>query len=72
MCHDINATIPWVIMFVLGRDENIRYIRLYIFDIFDIGNVRYDISDDQYIADISVLNPYIMEISSLWHKRALV
>ena len=32
--------------FVLIRDENIRYIRRYIFDISDIGNVQHDIGDD--------------------------
>ena len=47
------------------RDENIQYIRRYIFDISDIGDVRYDIGDDQYIADISVLDRYIMEISGM-------
>ena len=53
-------------------DENIRYIRRYIFEIFDINDVRYDIDDDRYIIDISVLDRYIMEISCLWHTRALV
>ena len=38
------------------RDENIRYIRRYISDIFDIGDVRHDIDDDRYIADILVLD----------------
>ena len=62
------------------RDENIRYIRRYIFD--TIGDVRHDIDDDQYIVDISVLNRYIVdisvlnryivEISGLWHIRSLV
>ena len=55
-----------------SRDENIRYIRRYIFDISDIGDVRHDIDDDRYIADISVLDRYIVEISCLWHTRALV
>ena len=61
-----------------GRDENIRYIRRYISDISDISEVRHDIGDDryidddQYIADISVLDRYIVEILGLWHTRALV
>ena len=38
------------------RDENIRYIRRYISDISDIGDVRHDIGDDRYIADISVFD----------------
>ena len=54
------------------KDENIRYIRRYISDISDIGDVRHDIDDDRYIADISVLDRYIVEISGLWHTRALV
>ena len=54
------------------RDENIRYIRRYISDIFDIGDVRHDIGDDRYIVDISVLDRYIVEISGLWHTRSLV
>ena len=54
------------------RDENIRYIRRYISDISDIDDVRHDIGDDRYIADISVLDRYIVEISGLWHMRALV
>ena len=55
-----------------SMDENIRYIRRYISDISDIGDVRHDIDDDRYIADISVLDRYIVEISCLWHTRALV
>ena len=34
------------------RDKNIRYIRLYISDISDIGDVRYDIDDIFDIGDI--------------------
>ena len=49
---------------VLSRDENIRYIRRYIFDISNIGDVRYDIGDISSI--------YIVEISSLWHTRTLI
>ena len=56
----------------MGRDENIRYIRRYIFDISDIGDVRHDIGDDRYIVNISILDRYIMEISGLWHTRTLV
>ena len=48
-----------------NRDENIRYICRYISDISDIGDVRHDVGDDQYIADISVLDRYIVEISGL-------
>ena len=33
-----------------------------ISDISDIGDVRHDIDDDRYIADILVLNQYIVEI----------
>ena len=55
------------------RDENIRYIRRYIFDIFDIGDVRHDIDEYiqyiRYIVDISVFDRYIVEISGLWHTR---
>ena len=51
------------------KDENIRYIHRYISDISNIGDVRHDIAD---IADISVLDRYIMEISCLWHTRALI
>ena len=57
---------------LLVRDENIRYIHRYIFDISDIYDVRYDIGDNRYIADISVLDLYIVKISGLWHTRALV
>ena len=57
---------------LVGKDENIRYIRRYIFDISDIGDVRYDIGNDRYIVDISVLDRYIVKISGLWHTRALV
>ena len=53
------------------RDENIRYIHRYIFDISDIDDVRHDIDDDRYISDISVLDRYIVEISGLWHTCAL-
>ena len=53
-------------------DENIRYIRRYISDISDIGDVRHDIGDDRSINDISVSDRYIMEILGLWHTRALV
>ena len=56
----------------MTRDENIRYIRQYISDISDIDDVRHDIGDDRYIADISVLNRYIVKISGLWLTRALV
>ena len=35
--------------------------------ISDIGDVRHDIGDDRYIFDISVLDRYIVEISSMWH-----
>ena len=31
---------------VPSRDENIRYIHRYIFDISDISDVRHDIDDD--------------------------
>ena len=55
-----------------SRDENIRYIRRYISDISDIDDVRHDINDNRYITDISVLDRYIMEISGLWHMRALI
>ena len=41
-------------------------------DISDIGDVLHDIDDDRYIANISVLDRYIVEISGLWHTRALV
>ena len=41
------------------RDENIRYIRRYISDISDIGDVRHDIDDDRYID----LDRYISDIS---------
>ena len=34
---------------LLTGDENILYIRRYIFDISDIGDVRHDIGDDRYI-----------------------
>ena len=54
------------------RDENIRHIRRYISDIFDIGDVRHDIGDDRYIVDISALDRYIVEILGLWYTRALV
>ena len=47
------------------KDENIQYIRRYISDISDIGDVRHDIGDDRYITDISVLDRYIVEISGL-------
>ena len=43
--------------FVIRKDENIRYIRRYIFDKSNIDDVQHDISDD---------------ISGLWHTRALV
>ena len=33
----------------MSKDENIRYIRRYISDISDIGDVRHDIGDDRYI-----------------------
>ena len=46
--------------------------RMKIFDISDIGDVRYDIDDNRYIADISVLDRYIVKISGMWHTRALV
>ena len=46
-------------------DENIRYIRRYISDISDIGDVLYDIDDDRYITDISILDRYIVKISGL-------
>ena len=52
-------------MLLVGRDENIRYIRRYISDISDIGDVRYDIGNDRYIFDISVFDRYIMKISGL-------
>ena len=67
---------------VSSKNENIRYIRRYISDISDIDDIRHDIGDDRYIADISVLDRYItdisvldryiVEISDLWHKRALI
>ena len=41
-------------------------------DISDISDVQHDIGNDRYIADISVLDLYIVEISGLWHTRALV
>ena len=63
------------------RDENIRYIRRYISDISDIGDVRHDIGDhryiadksvlDRYIVDILVLDRYIVEILGLLHTRSL-
>ena len=43
-----------------------------ISDISDIGDARHDIGDDRYIADISVLDRYIVEISGMWHTCALV
>ena len=49
----------------MGRDENILYICRYISDISDISDVRHDIGDDRYIANISVLDRYIVEISGL-------
>ena len=57
---------------VSSMNENIRYIRRYIFDISDIGDVQHDIGDDRYIADISVFDRYIVEISGLWYTRVLV
>ena len=45
-----------------NQDENIRYIRRYIFYISDIGDVRHDIDDDRYI----------VEILGLWHTPVLV
>ena len=57
---------------ISSMNENIRYIRRYIFDISNIGDVRHDIDDDRYIADISVFDRYIVEISGLWYTRVLV
>ena len=37
----------------------LQYIRRYISDISDIGDVRHDIDKDRYIVDISVLDRYI-------------
>ena len=69
----VQVNLPFLVLFIpLFRDENIRYIRRYISDISDIDDVRHDIGDDRYIADISVLDRYIMEISGMGHTRALV
>ena len=53
------------------------YNRQFLYALVDLvqsGMKISDISigDDRYIADISVLDRYIVEISGLWHTRALV
>ena len=60
-----NPTV-WTFFFcTVIMDKNILYIRRYISDISDIGDIRHDIDDDRYIADISILDRYIMEISGV-------
>ena len=72
MVRHLDIIVMVVHLLLIVRDENIRYIRRYISDISDIGDVRHDIDDDRYITDISILDRYIVEISSMWHTRALV
>ena len=50
----------------MARDENIRYIRRYISDISDIGDIRHDIGDDRYIGFGPI---YHENIRSMEHAR---